>query len=101
MLKKCSTIAACLLLAASIIVTHSDTAGARYRHRGVYIGGAALGLFALGATARRSSYGYARERCYRGPCECRWVRGSCYRDRFGEYDCEDGYRECSRPLYCD
>lgn len=101
MLKKFAAIAASLLLAASVTVTSADTAEARHRHRGLYMGGAALGLFALGAMSARSSYAYGRERCYRGPRECRWVRGSCYRDRFGEYDCEDGYRECYRPLYCE
>ncbi len=99
MLKKLSAIAASLALAASITATSLDTAEAGRRHRGAMIGGAALGLFVLGAmSARSEDY---RDRCYRGPRECRWVRGACYRDRFGDYECETGHEECYRPLYCD
>jgi hypothetical protein len=99
MLKQLSAIAVTLALAASITVTGFDTADARRRHRGALIGGAALGLFALGAMNAQS--GYDRERCYRGPRRCRWVRGACYRDRFGDYQCEDGHQECYRPRHCD
>ena len=98
MIKKLSAIVAGLALAASITLTGSN-AEAGHRHRGALIGGAALGLFALGAMSGRSYDD--REGCYRGPRECRWVRGACYRDRFGEHECEEGYQECSRPLYCN
>jgi hypothetical protein len=100
MLKKLSTIAASLALAASIILTGFNAAEAGRRHRGAFIGGAALGLFALGAMSGPSRYDRG-ERCYRGPRECRWVRGACYRDRFGEYECDEGHEKCYRPLYCD
>jgi len=99
MLKQLSTLAVSLTLAASVTVTTIDTAEAGRRHRGAMIGGAALGLFVLGSMAGRADN--YRERCYRGPRECRWVRGACYRDRFGDYECEDGHEECHRPLYCD
>ena len=99
MLRKFSAIATSLVLAASILVTGFDTAEAGRRHRGAMIGGAALGLFMLGAVAAQSADD--RQRCYRGLRQCRWVRGACYRDRFGDYECEDGYEECYRPLYCD
>ena len=104
MLKKLVAVTASIVLAASITVVSFDTAEARrHRHRGVYVGGAALGLFALGALGAQSgyAYGYDREGCYRGPRECRWVRGECYRDRYGNFECEESYRECYRPLDCD
>ena len=89
MLGKLSTLAASLALAASVMLTSFDTAEAGRRHRGAMIGGAALGLFVLGATsARLEDY---RDRCYRGSRECRWVRGACYRDRCGDYECENGH----------
>lgn len=101
MLKRPSIIAASLALAASIAVTGFDTAEAGHyrRHRGAFVGGAALGLFALGAMSAQS--GYHGDNCYRGRPECRWVRRGCYRDRYGDYECEESYRECYRPLYCD
>lgn len=99
MLKKLSTIAAFLALAASLTLSSFSAAEARYRHRGAVIGGAALGLFALGAMSAQA--GYDRERCYRGPRECHWVRGACYRDRFGDYECDEGHEKCVRPLLCD
>lgn len=99
MLKKLPAITASLVLAASITVAGFDTAEARHRHRGALIGGAAIGLFALGVMSERSEY--SRDRCYRGPRECRWVRGGCYRDRYGDYECEESYQECYRPVYCD
>ena len=99
MLKKLSTVAASLALAASITVSGFDTAEAGRRHRGAMIGGAALGLFMLGTMNAQSSDD--RQRCYRGPRQCRWMRGACYRDRFGDFECEDGHEECYRPLHCD
>jgi hypothetical protein len=105
MFKKLSTIAASLVLAASVTVTGFVAAEAgdhhhrHHRNNGAIIGGAALGLFALGAMSARSSDD--GERCYRGPRKCRWVRGACYRDRFGDYECEEGHEECYRPRYCD
>ena len=63
MLKKLSTCAASLVLAAAITVTGLDSAEAGRRHRGAMIGGAALGLFVLGATGARA---WDRgQRCYR------------------------------------
>jgi hypothetical protein len=104
MWRKLSAVAAVLALAASLVVTSVDGAQARYGRHGAFIGGLAAGALALGALgayeADRHYYG-DDGRCYRGRPRCHWVRGGCYRDRWGHYDCEDGYRQCYRPLICD
>jgi hypothetical protein len=98
MFRKLSALAMTLALAVSVMVASFDTAEAGRRHRGAFIAGTALGVLALGAMGARA---YDRERCHRGPRQCRWVRGECYRDRWGDVECESGYEECFRPLYCD
>lgn len=66
-----------------------------------------IGLGILGAYAHSRGYrhydDYQRYEptCYRGPRRCRWVRGQCWRDRWGDRVCERGYRRCRRPVYCD
>jgi len=100
MFKKVSTLIASLALAASVTAVSLDSAEARSRHRGAVVGGVALGVLALGALSARGD-SYARGGCYRGPSECRWVGGGCFYNRFGDYVCGRGRRECSRQTYCD
>ena len=99
MLKKIVATAASLAFATSMMMAATGTAQAGRHHPGAVVGGAALGLFALGAMSAGSRYD--GERCYRGPRECHWVRGACYRDRFGDVECEEGHERCYRPRYCD
>jgi uncharacterized membrane protein len=99
--KRATTVLMSLLLAMALTMTSFQAAEARRGRGAAIIGGAALGLFALGAAG---AYGRSYERsggCYRGPRECRWVGGECYWNRYGERECSRGYRECSRPTYCD
>ena len=98
MFRKFCAATASLLIAAAITAGGFATAEAGHRR---HIGGAAIGLFALGALGAQSEYGDSRDRCYSGRRECRWVRGDCYRDRYGNFECEESYRECYRPRYCD
>ncbi|NJM33648.1 MAG: hypothetical protein HC850_01905 [Rhodomicrobium sp.] len=102
MLKKLSVVAAILVLAASLIVASFDDAEAKRGRRGAFFGGLALGALAIGALSAAEGRGYYEEnRCYRGPRRCHWVRGECYRDSWGEVECEPGYRSCYRPLVCE
>ncbi len=66
---------------------------------GVAAGIIALGI--LGGYAHSRGRRYHRAECFRGPRRCRWVRGGCWHDRYGDYICRRGYRKCWRPLYCD
>jgi len=100
MMKKVSAVMATLLLATSLTVTSFGGAEARGgRGAAAIIGGAALGILAI--EALKSDREYVREGCYRGPRECRWVRGGCYYDDYGDRVCRGGHRECYRPVYCD
>ena len=103
MWKKLSVVAAILALAASLVVTSADNAQAERGRHGAFWGGLAIGAIALGALAAHEADGryYDEGRCYRGRPRCHWVRGGCYHDRWGRYDCEEGYRQCYRPLICD
>lgn len=98
MFRTLPALAATLALATSVTLASFDAAEAGRRNRGAIAAGTALGILALGAMNARAYHG---ERCYRGPRQCHWVRGECYRDRWGDYECEPGYRKCFRPLYCD
>lgn len=92
MLKKISTVALTAALAFSMSVASFSAAQAR-RHHGGAVAGALVGGLALGVLASEA----ARDRdCYR---ECRWVRGSCWRDDYGDRVCRPGRRECYRV--CD
>ena len=105
MWRKLSAVAAVLALAASLVVTNANDAQAwRHRHNGAFLGGLAAGALALGALGayEADAHYYGDDgRCYRGRPRCHWVRGGCYYDRWGHYGCEDGYRQCYRPLICD
>lgn len=101
MFRKTATAITALALAISIIMLSFDPADARHGRRNAIIGGIALGALALGAAG---AYGHPhayRGGCYRGPRECRWVRGACFYNDFGDYVCSRSYRECARPVYCD
>ena len=99
-MKKIMAVAATVLLAISLTVTSIGSAEARHgRKAGLAVGGVALGILALDAMARDREY--VREGCYRGPRECRWVRGGCWYDDDGARVCSRGHRECHRPVYCD
>ncbi|WP_088343328.1 MULTISPECIES: hypothetical protein [Rhodomicrobium] len=104
MLKKLSAVAAILVLAATLVVASFDSAEAR-RGRGAaaFVGGLAVGALALGALSAEANYGDYDEggQCYRGRPRCHWVPGECFRDRWGDRHCEEGYRECHRPLICE
>jgi hypothetical protein len=111
MIKKVSAVSAAALIAFSFTISSFGSAMAEphhyrgYGHHGHHgghgaaiAGGVALGI--LGAAAIAES---ARERegCYRGPRECTWVEGGCWRDDDGNRVCRPGHRECSRPVVCD
>lgn len=100
MMKTLTSLTASLALAMSLTVASFDSAQARHGRRAAIIGGIALGALALGAAG---AYGrpYYRSGCYRGPRECYWVEGGCRYNRYGDYVCRRGHRECSRPTYCD
>lgn len=101
MFRKTATAITALALAISIIMLSFAPADARHGRRNAIIGGIALGALALGAAG---AYGHShayRGGCYRGPRECRWVRGACFYNDFGDYVCSRSYRECARPVYCD
>ena len=66
---------------------------------GVAAGIVALGI--LGAYANSRGRHYHDAECYRGPRRCRWKRGGCWENRYGELVCRRGYRKCWRPVYCD
>jgi hypothetical protein len=99
MLKTLTKAVAVTALATSMTATSFDTAEARKGRRAAVIGGIALGALALGALSAHGGY-YGRA-CYRGPKECHWVGGGCYYNRYGDYICRRGHRECYRPTYCD
>lgn len=98
MLSKIPAVLTALLLTASLLVVSVDNAEAKRGRKGAFAAGVALGVLGLSALG---SDAYARDRCYRGPRECRWVGGECYENRFGDVECEGGYRKCYRPVYCD
>jgi hypothetical protein len=98
MLSKIPTVLTAILLTASLLVASVDYAEAKRGRKGAFAAGVALGVLGLSALGANAS---SRERCYRGPRECRWVRGECYENRFGDVECEGGYRKCERPVYCD
>ena len=87
-----------LCLTAALFVTSIDQAEARRRHKGAVAAGIALGILGAGALAAGAA---ERDGCYRGELRCRWVKGRCYRDEYGDLECEQGYEKCYRPLYCD
>lgn len=103
MLKKITSIALSIALAVTLVTASVQDAEARRGRNAAVVGGVALGLFALGAAAAAQDRSYDRSGggCYRGPKECRWVRGECYWNRWGDRVCERGHRECWRPTYCD
>jgi hypothetical protein len=103
MFRKASVLITSLVIALSVVATSVDHAEARHRHRhrGAIIGGVALGALALGALGAYGAPRYHRSGCYRGPRQCSWVGERCYYNRFDEYVCRGGHRECWRPLYCD
>lgn len=105
MWRKLSALVAILALAGSLVVASVGDAEAKHGRRGAFIGGLAVGALALGALGAYDADAYYhdhhRDRCFRGRPRCHWVRGECYRDRWGDYNCEDGYRQCYRPLICD
>jgi hypothetical protein len=114
MFKKISAISVAVLLAASFTLSSFDGAiaqpgpggpgGPGPRHGGgggaAVAGGIALGILGAAAIAE-SERAHAREGCYRGPRECHWVEGGCWRDDDGNRVCRPGRRECSRPVICD
>jgi hypothetical protein len=97
MIGKASALFVALLLAFSTIVSSAGDAEARHGRKGALATGIFLGILGAGALAA----GRGNERCYRGELRCRWVRGECYRDRWGDLECESGYEKCYRPVYCD
>lgn len=100
MRRKITASLAALLMAIPLTAGSFSTAEARGgRAAAAFVGGAALGL--LAAEAWRRDRVYVREGCYRGPAECRWVRGRCFYDDYGDRICRPGHRECYRPVYCD
>ena len=81
-------------------------AGRRHRHLGVGIAAGIIGLGILGAIAESQRYRHgpvyrSYGGCYKGPRRCRWVRGGCWINRWGERVCRRGVRRCWRPTYCD
>ncbi len=98
MLSKIPAILTALVLTASLVVAGMDSAEAKRGRKGAFAAGVALGILGMGAATTDA---YAREGCYRGPRRCRWVRGECYRDRYGDVQCEPSYKKCYRPVYCD
>lgn len=104
MLKKLSAVAAILVLAATLVAASFDSAEAKRGRNAAILGGLAIGALALGALNAEAEY-YADYdeggECYRGPRQCHWVPGECYRDRWGDKRCERGFRECHRPIICD
>jgi hypothetical protein len=108
MWRKLSAVVAALALTGTLAVASAGDAEAYHRrhhhHNGALIGGLVIGglaVGALGADAYYRDYEYEGERCFRGRPRCHWVRSDCYRDRWGDYHCEGGYRRCYRPLICD
>ncbi|MEM7751667.1 MAG: hypothetical protein AAF346_25690 [Pseudomonadota bacterium] len=91
-----------LILAFGFAMAHMQPAEAGRGGRvaaGVAAGIITLGI--LGAYANSRGRHYHDAECYRGPRRCRWVRGGCWHDRYGDYVCRRSYRKCWRPLYCD
>jgi hypothetical protein len=103
MWKKLSAATAAIALASTLVVASVGNAEARHGRHAAFVGGLALGALALGALSaeRDAGYDYDRDRCYPGPRRCHWVRGACYRDGWGHYDCEPGFRRCYRPIICE
>lgn len=96
MFRKASALLAAALLTFSLSAASAPDAEAKHGRKGALATGVFLGLLGAGALAAG-----AEERCYRGKVRCRWVSGRCYRDRWGDVDCEPGYEKCYRPVYCD
>lgn len=105
MIKKVSAISATVLLAVSMTVGSMGSVIAgphhHHRHHGGHGGAAFVGGLALGILATEAARSERRDGCYRGPKECHWVPGSCWRDDDGARVCRPGHRECSRRVYCD
>lgn len=100
-MKKFAAVAAVLFLAMSLVAVSFDEAEAKRGRRAAFVGGLALGALAIGALSADAHGHYNDDRCYRGPRRCHWVRGECYRDRWGDVECEPGYKSCYRPLICE
>lgn len=70
-----------------------------------FIGGTLLGLGIAGAIAHAHGHGHVYyddyPSCYKGPLRCKWVKGPCYYNKWGDYVCRRGYERCWRPTYCD
>jgi hypothetical protein len=109
MWRKFSAVLAVVTVAGTMVAASAGDAAAWYRHHhhhnnGAFIGGLAVGALALGALGADAYYhddDYGGDRCFRGRPRCHWVRGDCYRDRWGDYQCDGGYRRCYRPLICE
>lgn len=101
MLKKLTAMAAAAALAGGLVAVSANDAEARSGRHAAFFGGLAVGTLAAGALSTRSYARYYDEGCYPGPMRCHWVPGACYRDRWGDLDCEPGYRSCRRALVCD
>lgn len=97
MIRKASALAAVLLVAFSTLAAGAGDAEARRGRKGALATGVFLGILGAGALAA----GASEERCYRGELRCRWVRGRCWRDEYGDLECERGYEKCYRPVHCD
>ena len=83
-------------------------AGRRHHHRNLGVGIVAgiIGLGILGAIGNSHRYRSgpvyrSRGGCYQGPRRCRWTRGHCWTNRWGERVCRGGVKRCWRPTYCD
>lgn len=87
---------------AATTVTNAEAGG---RGRGVAAGVAAgiigLGILGAAADARAHDRYYEHDRCYPGPEECGYGRGSCYENEYGEEVCRRGRYRCWRPTVCD
>ena len=103
MLKKLTSIAMAITLAAGAAMATFETAEARGRGVGLGVGIAAgiIGLGILGAaTANARPYGYSSASCYPGPRQCDYAGRRCWYNRYGEYVCGGGEYRCYRPTIC-
>ncbi len=98
MLSKLPAVLIALLLTASLLIVATDSAEARRGRNAAFGAGVALGVLGLSALSARAN---DREHCYRGEPRCHWVRGDCYRNCWGDVECEPGYNKCYRPVHCD